>query len=209
MVYGTVFLCSVAAGCDKVGEGCSWMTVLVFGHVYWSNERRTTAVDALAWNLTSDGVLNVLPDRADGSVLEVCVFLVGNCSQSWCHVVVCHNRDGDVIHACHLVCGDGDRHHNRHHNHSQNGPVVCESTPVHGLTISLDYIAPSCVLSLCCNLFLCCYTGTRFQEQVRQEVVLQNHSVLCEFRGDLHVLLPSVGFWLRVGLCVGAQRLAF
>ena len=182
------------------------MTVLVFGHVYWSNERRTTAVDALAWNLTSGGVLNVLPGRADGSVHEVCVFLVGNCSQSWCHVVVCHNRDGDVTH----VCGDGDRHHNRHHNHSQNGPVVYESMPVHGLMISHGYsLALGCILSLCCNLFLCYYTGTRFLEQVRREVVLQNHSVLCEFRGDLHVLLPSVGFWLRVGLCVGAQRLAF
>ena len=82
--------------------------------------------------------------------------------------------------------------------------------------ISLDYsLVLGCILvlgyilSLCCILFLCCYTGTRFQEQVRQEVVLQNHSVLCEFRGDLLVLLPSVGFWLRVGLCACAQRLVF
>ena len=58
------------------------MTVLVFGHVYWSNERRTTAVDALAWNLTSGGVLSVLSGLVDSSVLEVCVFLVGNCSQN-------------------------------------------------------------------------------------------------------------------------------
>ena len=87
--------------------------------------------------------------------------------------------------------------------------------------ISLDCIAPSYGLSLCCNLFLgyilslgrhlflYCYTGTRFQEQVRQEVVLQNHSVLCEFRGVLLSLLPSVGSWHRVGLCVCAQRLDF
>ena len=89
MVYGTVFLCSVAAGCDKVGEieGCSWMTVLMFGHVCWSNKRRTTAVDVLERNLTSGGVLNVLPGRAAGSVREVCVFLVCNCSQNWSPVV--------------------------------------------------------------------------------------------------------------------------
>ena len=63
-----VFRCIVAAGCKKVGdvEGCNWMTVLVFGHVYWTNKRRTTAVNASERNLTSACILNVLPVRADG-----------------------------------------------------------------------------------------------------------------------------------------------
>ena len=74
------------------------MTVLVYGHVCWTNKRRTTAVDFGAWNLTSVGVLNVLTCQVDSLVLEVFVFLVGNCFQSLCHVVVGHNRDGDVFH---------------------------------------------------------------------------------------------------------------
>ena len=100
MVHGIVFRDNVPAGCDKVGEieGCNWMTVLVFGHVYLTNKRRTTAVDVLVWNLTSVGVCYVLPGRADGSVREVCVFPFDSSLQNWCHIVVCHNRDGDVSH---------------------------------------------------------------------------------------------------------------
>ena len=92
--------CSVAAGCEKVGdvEGCNWMTVLVFGHVYWSNKRRTTAVGVSVRTLTSGGVSNVLPFRADGSVHEVCVFLFCNCSPHWSPGVFWLNRDSDVFH---------------------------------------------------------------------------------------------------------------
>ena len=68
MVFDIVCQCNVVAGCNTVGEieGCSWMTVLVFGHVCWSYRRRTTAVDVFERNLTSDDILNMLPGRAVG-----------------------------------------------------------------------------------------------------------------------------------------------
>ena len=82
--------------------------------------------------------------------------------------------------------------------------------------ISLDYsLVLGCILflgyilSLGRHLFFCCYTGTRFQEQVRQEEVLLSHSALGEFHAGLLSPLPNVGFWHRVGLCVCAQRFDF
>ena len=65
--------------------------------------------------------------------------------------------------------------------------------------ISLDYnLVLDCNLSLCCSLCLDCYTGTRFQEQARQEEVLRNHSILGGFHVGLLSPLPNGVFWRLV-----------
>ena len=82
--------------------------------------------------------------------------------------------------------------------------------------ISLDYsLVLGCILflgyilSLGRHLFFCCYTGTRFLEQVRRGEVLLNHSALGGFHAGPLFPLPIGDFWLLGGLCVGVQRLAF
>ena len=76
--------------------------------------------------------------------------------------------------------------------------------------IFLDYsLVLGCILFLGRHLFFCCYTGTRFLEQVRRGEVLLNHSVLGGFHACPLSPLPSGDFWLLGGLCVGVQHPAF
>ena len=140
LACGIVYLCTVAAGGDTVGdvEGCSWKIALACELWCWSNVRRTTAVVVGMRNLTSGGDVSGTLSQEGNSVLEVVVFLFCNCflHLSLCVVGLVH--DVDVSHTGHLVFFYDVHHHGNRQNHHHSHHVVCGNTPVHGLESSLD-----------------------------------------------------------------------
>ena len=141
MMVDCIFdLCSVAVGGTTVAEisDCRWKKLLEFWYECCSNMRRYSAVSLDVGMQTSVCVSCVQFGLVDKMVLEVFWYPDGNYFRSWCHIVVDPDRDGDAFRIEHLVFVDGVRHHDSHRNRRQNGPVVDESTPVHGLMISLD-----------------------------------------------------------------------